>query len=121
MERNEVIGEVGADPVEVSSNAMGEFLDAIQGQNFTQAERHFNDMMMDRIQDSLEQRKVQIASQMFGSEPEDEDENEEKDDEDFDEDELLDLSDDELEELWNEVEEDDDEDEDEDEEEEEED
>lgn len=114
MERNEVIGEVGADPVEVSSNAMGEFLDAIQGQNFTQAERHFNDMMMDRIQDSLEQRKVQIASQMFGSEPEDEDE----DDEDFDEDELLDLSDDELEELWNEVEEDDDEDEDEDDEEE---
>lgn len=117
MERNEVIGEVGADPVEVSSNAMGEFLDAIQGQNFTQAERHFNDMMMDRIQDSLEQRKVQIASQMFGSEPEDEDE----DDEDFDEDELLDLSDDELEELWNEVEEDDDEDEDEDEDDEEED
>lgn len=114
MERNELVGEVGADPVEVSSNAMGEFLDAIQGQNFTQAERHFNDMMMDRIQDSLEQRKVQIASQMFGSEPEDEDE----DDEDFDEDELLDLSDDELEELWNEVEEDDDEDEEEDEEEE---
>lgn len=107
MERNELVGEVGADPVEVSSNAMGEFLDAIQGQNFTQAERHFNDMMMDRIQDSLEQRKVQIASQMFGSEPEDEE------DDDVDEDELLDLSDDELEKLWNEVEEDDDEDDDE--------
>jgi hypothetical protein len=117
MERNELVGEVGADPVEVSSNAMGEFLDAIQGQNFTQAERHFNDMMMDRIQDSLEQRKVQIASQMFGSEPEDE----EEDDEEFDEDELLDLSDDELEELWNEVEEDDDEDDDEEEDDEEED
>lgn len=109
MERNEVIGEVGADPVEVSSNAMGEFLDAIQSQNFTQAERHFNDMMMDRIQDSLEQRKVQIASQMFGSEPEDE---EEEDEEEFDEDELLDLSDDELEKLWNEVEDDDDDEED---------
>lgn len=119
MERNELVGEVGADPVEVSSNAMGEFLDAIQSQNFTQAERHFNDMMMDRIQDSLEQRKVQIASQMFGSESE-EDEDEEEDEEDFDEDELLDLSDDELEELWNEVEEeDDDEDEDEEDEEEE--
>lgn len=120
MERNELVGEVEADPVEVSSNAMGEFLDAIQSQNFTQAERHFNDMMMDRIQDSLEQRKVQIASQMFGSESEEDEDEEEDDEEDFDEDELLDLSDDELEELWNEVEEeDDDEDEDEEDEEEE--
>ena len=108
MDRDELIGEVEADPVEVSSNAMGEFLDAIQGQNFTQAERHFNDMMMDRIQDSLEQRKVQIASKMFGSESEDDD-----DEEEFDDDELLDLSDDEIEELFDEVE---DEDEDEDEE-----
>jgi hypothetical protein len=116
MDRDELIGEVKPDPVEVSSNAMGEFLDAIQGQNFTQAERHFNDMMMDRIQDSLEQRKVQIASKMFGSESEEEGE----DEEDFDDDELLDLSDDEIEELFDEVE-DEDEDEDEDEEDEEED
>jgi len=113
MDRDELIGEVEADPVEVSSNAMGEFLDAIQGQNFTQAERHFNDMMMDRIQDSLEQRKVQIASKMFGSESEEESE----DEEDFDDDELLDLSDDEIEELFDEVEDEDEEDEDEEEEE----
>lgn len=107
-DRDELVGEVEADPIEVSSNAMGEFLDAIQGQNFTQAERHFNDMMMDRIQDSLEQRKVQIASQMFNGDDEEEDESDPEDDE------LLDLSDDEIEELFDEVEdEDDDEEEDE--------
>lgn len=65
-----VEGEVAAaeaEPIE-SPNPIADFLDAVAAQNFTQAERQFNDMIGDRLQDTLDQAKERLASAIYDDE-----------------------------------------------------
>lgn len=79
-----VIDELQAEPIQTDSKPIEDLLQAIQDTNFTQAERHFNDIVGDRLQSTLDQAKARIASSI-GSEPEEEVEDEEDDEEeDFD-------------------------------------
>lgn len=99
-----VIDELQAEPIETDSKPIEDLLQAIQDKNFTQAERQFNDLIGDRLQDTLDQAKARIASSL-GSEEETEDESDEEelalDDLDLDvgeddiEDEVIDDDDDE--------------------------
>lgn len=81
-----VIDELEAEPIQTDSQPIEDFLKAIEDQNFTQAERHFNDIVGDRLQDTLDQAKARIAASI-GQEPEEDEseyEVEDDDDEDFD-------------------------------------
>lgn len=88
-----VIDELEAEPIQTDSKPIEDFLKAVEDQNFTQAERHFNDIVGDRLQDTLDQAKARIAASL-GQEPEeasadeyeveDDDEDVDLDDEDFD-------------------------------------
>ena len=99
-----VIDELQAEPIQTNSKAVEDFLKAIEDQNFTQAERHFNDMVGDRLQDTLDQAKARIAASLGQEEPETEED--ESDDEEVSLDDLdLEIDDDE-----DDVDEDDDED-----------
>jgi len=80
-----VIDELEAEPIETNSGPIEDFLKAIEDQNFTQAERQFNDIVGDRLQDTLDQAKARIAASIH-SEVEDEESEESEDAEDFDQD-----------------------------------
>lgn len=71
-----VVDELQAEPIETDSKPVEDFLKAIEDQNFTQAERQFNDMVGDRLQDTLDQAKARIAASL-GQEPEEAEEVEE--------------------------------------------
>ena len=81
-----VVAEVEAPPIEPGSEAIGELIDAIQSQNFTGAEKQFNDLVNDRLQNQLDQAKMRMAGQMFNG-----DEDEDLDDPDLDGDDDEDL------------------------------
>ena len=72
-EQNVVIDELEAEPIQTDSGPIEDFLKAIEGQNFTQAERHFNDIIGDRLQDTLDQAKMRIASSLNAESEEEED------------------------------------------------
>lgn len=78
-----VIDELEAEPIQTDSKPIEDFLKAIEDQNFTQAERHFNDIVGDRLQDTLDQAKARIAASI-GQEPEEASADEYEDDEDVD-------------------------------------
>lgn len=80
-----VIDELEAEPIQTNSGPIEDFLKAIEDQNFTQAERQFNDIVGDRLQDTLDQAKARIAASIH-SEVEDEEPEEVEDAEDFDQD-----------------------------------
>jgi len=63
-----VVGEVESDPIQTNSERIGDFLKAVQDQNFTSAEAQFNDMIGDRLQDQLDAAKVKIASALYDDE-----------------------------------------------------
>lgn len=93
-----IIEELQEDDVQSSSEPVEDLLQAIQDTNYTQAERYFNDIIGDRLQDTLDQAKSRIASSL-GSDPEDEDDLEiDEDDLEID-DEDLDFDDEEEEDL----------------------
>ncbi len=107
-----VIDELQAEPIETNSQPVEDLLKAIQDKNYTQAERQFNDIIGDRLQDTLDQAKARIAASL-GQEPEEEVVDELDDAEDsLDDDEEISLDDLDLEiddEEESEVDEDDDE------------
>ena len=80
-----VIDELEAEPIQTNSGPIEDFLKAIEDQNFTQAERQFNDIVGDRLQDTLDQAKARIAASIY-NEVEDEESEESEDAEDFDQD-----------------------------------
>ena len=80
-----VIDELEAEPIQTNSGPIEDFLKAIEDQNFTQAERQFNDIVGDRLQDTLDQAKARIAASIY-NEVEDEEPEEVEDAEDFDQD-----------------------------------
>lgn len=65
-----------------------EFISAIQQQNFNQAKSHFDSILDDKMNDALEQEKMNVASQIFNGG------SEEVDEEDFEDDDLLEDEDD---------------------------
>lgn len=88
-----VIDELEAEPIQTDSKPIEDFLKAIEDENFTQAERAFNDIVGDRLQDTLDQAKARIAASIGQEpeeassdeyEPEDDEEELDLDDEDFD-------------------------------------
>jgi DNA-binding transcriptional regulator YhcF (GntR family) len=94
------------DPVDASREAINDFLKAVEAQNFVQAERQFDSLVTARLNDTLDQARVKIASSVFNDESQEDDEEE------------VDISDEEIEDALEELEdeEDDDDDEEEDEE-----
>ena len=67
---------VGANKDEIEA-----FLDALQQSNFNQAEKHFTDMLGDRVGTALDQARIKIAGQVYNEEePEEEDSEEEPED-----------------------------------------
>lgn len=75
-----VVDEIQAEPIQTNSQAIADFLKAVEDQNFTQAERQFNDMIGDRLQDTLDQAKMKIASGFYDEEEPTEEEELELDD-----------------------------------------
>ena len=75
MENQEVetvVAEVEAAPSE-NNNPIADLLKSIEGEDFNTAETQFNDLIGDRLQDTLDQAKVRIASSIYnGEEPEQE-------------------------------------------------
>ena len=66
-----LIDELQAEPIQTDSKPIEDFLKAVEDQNFTQAERQFNDLIQDRLQDTLDQTKARIAASIGDtSEPE---------------------------------------------------
>lgn len=63
-----VVADVTTDDVDVSTNRIDDFIKAIEKQDFTSAEKDFNDMIGDRMQTALDQAKVNVASQMYNDE-----------------------------------------------------
>lgn len=64
------------------ATTINDFINAIEKQDFTSAEKNFSDMIGDRMQDALDQAKVKIASSMYNDEePEEPEEVEEVEDE----------------------------------------
>lgn len=63
-----VVDEIGAEEIQTDSKPIEDLLDAIQSQNFETAEKHFNDIVGDRLQDTLDQAKMKIASSIYGDE-----------------------------------------------------
>ena len=64
------IGKVMPDDVDVVKNNINDFIDAIHGQDFANAEQQFNNMVGDRLQATLDQAKIDIASRIYDAEME---------------------------------------------------
>lgn len=62
-----VVAEVAADPIE-NNNPIEDLLNSIEAQDYTSAESHFNSLIGDRLQDTLDQAKVRLASSIFDGE-----------------------------------------------------
>ncbi len=81
-----VIDELEAEPIETNSGPIEDFLKAIEDQNFTQAERQFNDIVGDRLQDTLDQAKARIAASIHNQVEDEESEEDEDVEYEFDDD-----------------------------------
>ena len=64
------MGTVTGDDVYLVKNDINDFLDAIDKKDFTTAGKQFNDMVSDRLQDTLDQAKARIAGQIYNNEVE---------------------------------------------------
>lgn len=64
-ENDPVIDELKAEPIE-SPNNIADFLKSIEDQDLVSAEKKFNDMVGDRLQDTLDQAKARIAASIYG-------------------------------------------------------
>jgi len=85
-----IVAEVEADPIE-NNNPIEDLINHIQNKEYTDAEQAFNDIIGDRLQDTLDQAKMRIANSMYNDDQEVDDEEYEFDDDteleadDFDE------------------------------------
>ena len=73
-------------------SSMDAMLDAIQSKNLSQSRHHFDNLMQAKISDALEAEKINIASQIYNHQPE-----EEQAEMELDYDEYVDTQDDEVE------------------------
>jgi len=63
-----VVDELESEDIQTDSKPIEDLLDAIQSQEFETAEKAFNDIVGDRLQDTLDQAKMRIASSIYGDE-----------------------------------------------------
>jgi hypothetical protein len=75
----------------MNEEEIGNFIDAIAAQNFNQAKNHFDEILGNKIADSLEQEKAVVANTIFNGV----DDDDEEDFEDFEDDDEEDFEDDE--------------------------
>jgi hypothetical protein len=61
------LGTVTGDDVDLVKNDINDFLDAIDKKDFTTAGKQFDDMVSDRLQDTLDQAKARIAGQVYNN------------------------------------------------------
>jgi len=66
------MGEVGE--VDAETNGIEDFLNAVQSKNYTDAEAKFNELIGDKLQDTLDQAKARIAGQIYNDEVEESEE-----------------------------------------------
>ena len=69
-EENVIIDELEAEPIETGSEPIADLIDAIQAQDFNAAESQFNDLVGERLSDTLDQAKIAIADQIFNAQAE---------------------------------------------------
>ena len=60
-----VIDEFQAEPI-VSPNPIADFLKSVETQDLVNAEKQFNDMVGDRLQNTIDQAKTRIAQSIYG-------------------------------------------------------
>ena len=98
----EVQNEVEVNPV----NPLSNMIDYITQSEFNKANEIFNDLLAQRVSDSLDQKKVAVAQAMYASEEDEDlgDEATEVDEDDID----MDFTDEELEDALNDLEDDED-------------
>ena len=83
-----IIDEIPAEEIE-APNPIADFLKSVEDQNFNVANQQFNDMVGDRLQDTLDQAKQRIASAIYGDEEDEVEEPEVQDELDDYEDQLI--------------------------------
>jgi len=71
------------------SEAINKLIDDISNKNFNDAETTFNDLLNQKLKDSLDQAKIRVASQIYNQMPEVEDPEEVDDENVSDDQELL--------------------------------
>lgn len=97
------------------------FIDAVLDQDFSKAGPMFSDLLGSKISDALDQEKISVADQIFNGASEDEDEDEEAEEMEFEEDDTelddnesddednLDISDEEMDDAIEDIDDDEDE------------
>jgi hypothetical protein len=81
VEYDEVdMGDQGIVDMDKEAHKIEDFVNAIQNKQYTDAESQFNDLIGDRLQQRLDQAKVDIANRIYNAEQEVEDEPEEVED-----------------------------------------
>lgn len=70
----------------MNEEEIGNFIDAVAAQNFNQAKNNFDEILGNKIADSLEQEKAVVANTLFNGVDDDDEEDFEDDDEDFEDD-----------------------------------
>ena len=65
-----IIDEIQAEPIETGSEPIADLIDAIKAQDFNSAESQFNDLIGDRLSDTLDQARIAIADQIFNAQAE---------------------------------------------------
>ena len=56
LQNDPVIDQLEAEPIE-APNPIADFLKSVEDQDFVEAEKQFNDMVGDRLQDTLDQAR----------------------------------------------------------------
>lgn len=51
--------------MEVETNPVADFIDAVAAQNFNRAKEHFDSLLGDRVNTALDQEKMVVADQIF--------------------------------------------------------
>ena len=53
---------------DVEHDPIGDFIDAIASGDFNQSEKLFNDLLSDKVDETLEAEKIAVAGQIFNGE-----------------------------------------------------
>ena len=69
-EEDIIVAEIDAPPIE-SPNPIADFLDSVETKDFVSAEKEFNDLINDRLYDTLDQAKIKIAQSLYNVSDED--------------------------------------------------
>tara|TARA_R110002153_G_scaffold27498_1_gene85380 strand:+ start:1382 stop:1627 length:246 start_codon:yes stop_codon:yes gene_type:complete len=63
-EEDTIVAQIDAPPIE-SPNPIADFLNSVEKEDYVSAEKEFNDLVGDRLQDTLDQAKISIAQSIY--------------------------------------------------------